>query len=343
MVTTLTLQDALIFSDGSIRYRKATTLRDGVEVPVGDLDSECRFDVQARVLFPGTVTRTEFRVSTPTGSNIVTNDQQADYFLFGDSILNFSQSQVFLGDYTVTAIPYYLDSADNEAAGTSKTVTFTISGFGSDSPSAFRARNVRIVDTQQDSLIESLEDGDVIQLASNQPVTVLVNVPSPPSTTVVFALDGPNPDGQVDVLTEENLIPFALFKDSGYEGEPNGRPLAAGNYELRIRLFSERNQGGFGGVEDTIRFTIANEAAEPTALAYPVPFTNELNLRTKVNVTNAHIQLIHSHGQVYKISPDRVTPTEGGLRIDVTSLPAGPYTIRLQDIDRVQTFRGSKE
>ena len=185
---------------------------------------------------------------------------------------------------------------------------------------------------------------EVVRIASDQPVSVLADTRFSQFNSVEFFLDGPGPDGRTDVQALENLVPYSLFGDGGLNTAPNGQPLAEGEYELRVIAYQGKNRDGYAGPETVISLDVIHEASESESLAYPVPFTSEVNLRTKpVDLNNVRVRFVHSFGQVYDVSPDQVTPTEEGLRINVANLPAGPYTIQLQQADQVQTFRGSKK
>ena len=138
--------------------------------------------------------------------------------------------------------------------------------------------------------------------------------------------------------TKRHLLPISLFMKNGYFLFAIAlivcSPVWAQTQEPNIR---------FGPRQTIVNQSSdprSDEAAESAALAYPMPFANELNLRTEADLANVQVRLIHGYGQVYEVSP--IISTQDGLRINVASLLKGPYIIRLQQPDQVQTFRGSK-
>ena len=315
-----------ILNDGDVIDLLNLTLRD--------------YNIQANVVAAGeTVTRVNFDLTAPARQDTMTTEFRVPYTLYGDKPNgDFRPRKAYDGDYQLTVTPYYKDSTGNETKGVSKTVNFTFVARG------LRARNIRMIDTRDNSVIERLDNGDVISLAANQPVSILVDSRYPQYNSMEFFLDGPSPDGKPDVQALESLAPFALFGDIGRNRDPNGKPLKAGDYEIRVIPYQGKRRASYAGPEEIVRFTIVDDASERQELAYPVPFTNELNLRTEpVDLANLRIRFVHSYGQVYEVSSDQITVTEDGLLVNVADLPAGPYTIQLQQADQVQTFRGSKE
>ena len=299
------------------------------------------YNIAAQVEARGqTITLVVFKLDAPdaAGQDTTAIEREAPYALFGNVGNDYRKAQAYVGDYTLTATPYYQDDTGTEVAGTSQTVSFTFT-----TPN-LGIRNPRLVDTQSGDVIESLEAGDVIRLAPDQPVSVLVDTRFSQFNSVEFFLDGPEPDGRTDVQALENLLPYSLFGDGGLNTAPDGQPLAEGEYELRVIAYQGKNRDGYAGPQTVIPFTVVHEASEGQELAYPVPFSDEVNLRTEpVDLTTTHIRFVHSFGQVHDVSPSQIEATEEGVRINVANLPVVPYTIQVQQADRVQTFRSSKE
>ena len=318
---------------------KIDILEGGDEIDLLNLDLR-DYNIQANVVAAGeTITRVNFDLTAPARQDTMTTEFKLPYALYGDKPNgDFRPRKAYDGDYQLTVTPYYQDSTGKETKGVSKTVSFTFVARG------LRARNIRMIDTRDNSIIESLDNGDVISLARNQPVSILVDSRYPQYNSMEFFLDGPSPDGIDEVRALENLVPYAIFGDDGLNTDPNGRPLAAGEYEVRVIPYQGKNRDSYAGPEEVVRFTVVRPITTRQELAYPVPFTHEVNLRTEpVDMSQLRVRFVHSYGQVYEVSSDQITVTEDGLLVNVADLPAGSYTIQLQQADRVQTFRGSKE
>ena len=299
------------------------------------------FNIKADVDAAGhKIKRVNFDLEAPALQDTITNEFQVPYALYGDKKGDLRPHKAYAGDYELTATIYYQDSSSGKIMSTGKTVSFTFFARN------LSARNLRVVDAQDNSEISVIRDyfQAKIYVSPNQPVSIVADSRFPQYNSIEFFLDGPTPDGIPEIKALENYAPYALFGNDASNTVLNGRPLKEGEYELRVIPYQGKNRDGYAGAEQVIRFTVIHETEDAQVLAYPVPFTSEVNLRTAgVDKDNLRIRFVHSYGQVYEVSPSQVIATEEGVRINVANLPAGPYTIQLQQADQVQTFRGSKE
>ena len=104
-------------------------LEDGDRISLEDLNSTT-FTVRAEVL-PGQqrIRRVEFRLDAPVGQQgALRSEYAAPYSLFSDDDGDYFGREAYAGEYKLTATPYYLNSAGEEMAGTSETISFTFTG-----------------------------------------------------------------------------------------------------------------------------------------------------------------------------------------------------------------------
>ena len=102
-------------------------LEDGDRISLDDLPT---FTVRANVA-PGQqrIRRVAFRLDAPVGQQGVHRSEYAvPYALFSDNNGDYFGRKAIAGEYTLTAIPYYLDAANREVEGTSSTIRFTFVG-----------------------------------------------------------------------------------------------------------------------------------------------------------------------------------------------------------------------
>ena len=278
------------------------------------------------------IRRVVLDLEAPAGQSRLRTEYAEPYALFGDVRGNVRGQKPYAGDYRLTVTPYYLDQG-KEVAGESKTINFTLT------TSALEASNLRVVNARDGSLVESLEDGDVLALSSDQKVTLLADAAFPQFNSIQFDLQGP-----ISLKRTENFTPYAIFGDR--RGQFSGQVLPPGEYHLSVIPFLGKNRDAYAGPEVKVRFTVVEQAdSDSEALAYPVPFEDELNLRTStLDLSQARIELVHGYGKVYLVAASQVSQSPEGLRLQLRSdLPAGPYTLRIISQGQLQTFRVSKQ
>ena len=279
------------------------------------------------------IRRVVLDLEAPAGQSRLRTEYAEPYALFGDVRGNVRGQKPYAGQYKLVATPYYLDSQGQEVAGESKTINFTLTTGG------LEASNLRVVSVRDGSLVESLEDGDVLALSPEQAVTILADVLYPQFNSLQFDLQGP-----LSLKRTENFIPYAIFGD--VKGALAGKVLPAGQYNLSVIPFLGKNRDAYAGPEVKVSFTVVAQGSNNSeALAYPVPFESELNLRTgSLDLSQARIELVHGYGKVYSVAASQVSQSPEGLRLQLRSdLPAGPYTLRIISQGQLQTFRVSKQ
>ena len=101
-------------------------LENGDKISLDDLNSST-FTVRANVLpRQQRVRRVEFRLNAPAGQRgALRSEYAAPYSLFSDDRGDYFGREAYVGEYKLTATPYYLNSAEEEIAGTSETIRFT--------------------------------------------------------------------------------------------------------------------------------------------------------------------------------------------------------------------------
>ena len=328
-VTSLTLFNAR--TNAEVR---TLNIRNSIDLLSLDLRD---YNIEATVAPRETVTRVKFDLTAPARQDTITNEFKLPYALYGDKPNgDFRRRKSYDGEYQLTVTPYYQDSTGNEVEGISKTVAFTFVARG------LRARNLRLVDTHDNSLIEPLDDGDVITLARDQRISILADSRYPQYNSLEFFLDGPNPDGTDEVQALENLVPYAIFGDDGLNTNPNGRPLAAGEYELRVVPYQGKNRASYAGPEEVVRFKVTRDwSASP--VVYPVPLQDEVMIRVTAGEVSG-LTLRHAYGQTYSVPMSQVRASGEGIRVDLhgLNLPVGPYVLEVVhggDIQRIPVIK----
>ena len=101
-------------------------MQNGDVVSLDDLNATT-FTVRANVLpRQQRVRRVEFRLDAPAGQRgALRSEYAAPYSLFSDDRGDYFGRKAYAGEYKLTATAYYLNSAEEEIAGTSETIRFT--------------------------------------------------------------------------------------------------------------------------------------------------------------------------------------------------------------------------
>ena len=324
--------------------RDLRQLEDGEVIKLNDFNLEA-FTVRANAFPAGKrIRRVEFNLTAPAGLSTIRSEYAEPYALFTDDKGDYFGKKAYIGDYRLTATPYYVNSDGKEIAGTSKTINFT---FASDLPPTIN--RFMLVNNNTDEDIQFLEDGDMIKLRDLGSETFNIRAIAFSAgkriRRVEFQLDAP---AGGDVVRSEYAGPYALFSDD--DGDYFGRKAYSGNYRLTATPYYLNDAGAeIKGISKTIHFTFTgqntqNSLTESAAVAYPVPFDETLSLRIgAVDISKTCIQLVHGYGQVYEVQPNQISTTEAGLQISLSTLPSGPYTVRVLQGEKLSTFRVSKQ
>jgi hypothetical protein len=127
-----------------------------------------------------------------------------------------------------------------------------------------------LINAENDQVIGPLSDGDVINLANlpTNKLSVRANVDPSPVGSVLFGFNGD------DTHRVENVAPYALFGD--WNGDYFTTWTAeSGTYTVSATPFSGSQTEGFGGVTETISFTIVDT---PTPLISFSPSSHSFEL-----------------------------------------------------------------
>ena len=329
-ITSLTLFDART-------NKEVQTLDEGDVIDLLDLTLR-DYNIQANVDAEYQITRLTFDLTAPARQDTTTTEFKAPYALYGDRPNgDFRPRRAYDGDYRLTVTPYYLNEVGDEVAGVNKTVNFTFVARG------LRARNLRMIDTRDNSLIETLDNGNVITLARDQRISILADSRYPQYNSIEFFLDGPNPDGTDEVRALENLVPYAIFGDDGLNTNPNGNPLAAGEYELRVIPYQGKRRASYAGPEEIVRFTVVRgPSASP--VVYPIPLQDEVMVRLPAEEVSS-LTLRHAYGQTYSVPTSEIQTSDEGIRVNLRglNLPAGPYVLQIVQGGEIQHISVTKE
>ena len=311
-------------------------------LPDNDLDE---YTITANVYPAGqSITRVVFDLTAPAGQSATRTERIPAYSLFGNTDDDYQGRKVYAGDYELTATPFYRDETGTEVVGTSQTVNFSFITTGFTNFEPLIVRNIRLVDSESNRLIAMLEEGEVINVGADQAVAIVAEPSSPEENSVQFDLRGPLTNESL-----ENFFPYSAFGDTKIQDGFSlmGKVLPPGEYSLSVIPFLGKRRNGYAGLETVINFTVAEEAAitaRNSSLAYPVPFSNRLNVRLdEVDLATTRIELVHSYGSVYTVAPNQITATEGGVELDMTNLPAGSYVIRIQEGKQIKRWRVNKQ
>ncbi len=160
-----------------------------------------------------------------------------------------------------TAVEFTATDASGNTAVVSFNVTVIFDG-GQEGPTV---DGFRLIDSDNDVVIQDLNDGDVINLSVIGDIRLNIEALSTTNGSVIIDLFGLGT--QTGSARVENFAPFARFGNNG--NNFFGRNLAPQEYELFAVAYTEDNQGGIAGDTNRIRFSVVfdEEAFEVTNIA----------------------------------------------------------------------------
>ncbi len=265
----------------------------------------------------------------PVDSTRVEN--KAPYALFGDKDGkgDYYAETLPAGEYTLKATPFTGEKGKGDQ-GVSLEISFEVTRF----PVAALA----LVDAATDSLIEPLENGDVINLVTTPDISIVAFPEFGDFTgSIVFLLNGE----QVQV---ESKPPYALAGDD--DGDIRPVDIAPGEYTLTAIPYSQENGKGTAGNALTVRFEVV-ERLEVTALVLvnadteedvteltdgitiPIDQLPHFNVRAEVNSDQTGSVEFQVNGTLLR--RDNSQPftlgDESNGNYQAVNLPAGNYTL----------------
>ncbi|MEM9327307.1 MAG: T9SS type A sorting domain-containing protein, partial [Bacteroidota bacterium] len=174
---------------------------------------------------------------------LIKTENDVPYAIAGDRKKLPRAFDLSVGTHTISAVGYSENRATGEA-GSPKTVTIEVVNNA-------QATQFDLVDTDQDKVLRTLRNGDVIDLAEgNLSIAALISTEAIGS--VQFLLNG-------EPLRVENMAPYAIAGD--HNGDFNAFDFAPGDYTLTAIPFSESQGRGSAGKASSIDFTVVNNQA----------------------------------------------------------------------------------
>lgn len=137
-------------------------------------------------------------------------------------------------------------------------------GTGTMQAAGIEVISLNLIDADQDSLVQTLLDQDVINLESIQATSFSIQAITNPATvgSVVMSLSGPNSHNQT-----ESISPYALFGDM--TGDFIGEGLPVGQYTLTATPYTEAGGNGTAGTPLSLSFEIIDEVIAEGLTATP--------------------------------------------------------------------------
>ncbi|QPH54877.1 Ig-like domain-containing protein [Pontivivens ytuae] len=212
-------------------------LADGMEVDISAL-TDGQFSVEA---VPESGEATRVRLTLDDGAT--RTEGMAPYALFGDIGDDITGRTLEPGDHSVAVTVL---GANGQTLAT-RTVAFTAVEEAVDSGTGPSPFTIHLVDAGSDTLVEEIEEGDMIDLSGidTGAQSLAVFTDNAEVESIALSLNG----GRTQV---ESFSPYALFGD--IEGDYRGGTLGDGPQELTIRAYSEDGGRGELIAEQTLTF-----------------------------------------------------------------------------------------
>lgn len=312
-------------------------LNDGDEIILANLPTQS-LSIEA-LTDPDQVGSVTFMLSGPI--NQLHTENYVPYVIFGDNMGDFSGKLLPPGQYTLTAIPYEEANAEG-AAGTPLEINFTI-----DVTDGLQVTDFDLYDASTDEKLLDLEDGSVINLGEldNNNLTMLINTLPDFVGSVKLELSGP-----ISNMRIENTKPYAVFRND--DSNFFGREFVPGEYTLKATPYTENDAQGMTGTALEVNFSMVDEPLEVARktskskkgqnsellqdemlkqedhyIAYPVPFNDQLFIKTGTDASSLKITLYGLDGKAYPIN---VQQSHDDLELIFTEqMSAGLYMLTI--------------
>ncbi len=248
-------------------------INDGDEISINELPTA---SLNIRVEFAsGEFQSVEMALDGPLSQLQIENDDP--YAIFGNPTLDNFRGKMFpRGDYILQATTFSEGDAQGEV-GLTASVRFSVDF----TP---LVEELLLIDAAADTVLQTLADGDVINLAdlANNDLSILAITNPDLIGSARFELSGP-----IEFTNTENIGPYSLFANLGEDFF--GQALVEGDYELRVLTFFGMNEEEFGSITE-INFSVVNEStesetqtnAESAELSmFPNPANHQVNIQTE--------------------------------------------------------------
>lgn len=135
---------------------------------------------------------------------------------------------------------------------------------------------IGLYDTDTDELIAEIGDGAVIEVETWQDDDLTIAVTLAPSHDLYGEVESMRMElrGTEYQNKSENVEPYALYGDGGSLNNMTGRSWDMGDFELRLRAYSNNNLGGTKEFDETFYFTLVlKDNFEPETKTYTLTST----------------------------------------------------------------------
>ncbi|QMU30569.1 lectin-like domain-containing protein [Adhaeribacter radiodurans] len=276
----------------------------------------------------------------------IQTENSTPFALYGNNKNDYSGWTPANGDYTLTATPYELKNGKGNK-GSPLTIHFHV---------IYQiVNNLVLVNAETDQDIKTLENGEVIDLATLPTRNVNIRAITYPEKvgSVLFNLNN-------WLMVKENFAPYAI----GGNKLENYRPwaLPTGKHTLTVSPYELKNATGHKGQSYTVKFTVVDplattrissadkpqnaiivtEAEKIHLNAQPNPFTSSTTIHFSVPKTGyTTLQLYNSTGAHLGHLFGAVTQAGilNSLQIQSKELPNGIYMLRLTSGNQVHSFK----
>lgn len=243
----------------------------------------------------------------------------APYASGGDKNGDFFSLNLDAGTYTMTAIPYSEQRGGGDA-GQELSVTFEV--FNSDSIAYFM-----LVNSETDEELESIADGDVIELIDDELEEFTIAAVAAPEMvgSVEFMLDG-------KLIQVESAMPYSASGDR--DGNYRKLRISEGEHTLTATPYNASRAKGIAGVPLSITFTVVEGEGDDSMRAYPNPIEGNGLTITLAEETDEEVtvEIVDLRGIVRFSTVDRSSVQRGYIQLDDVSASAfksGVYLIKV--------------
>jgi hypothetical protein len=294
-------------------------LEEGMVIDINNLPT-LRLDIRANT----SASVESVRLSLSGAQTSSRTESLIPYALFQDlPIGDYKGNDFVVGEYTVTGVPYSLDSAKGEL-GNPFDINFELVDPNL-SVTAFMLVNA---DTNEDLFL--IEEGMKIEISDLSKVHLDIRaITTDDVESVRLSLTGA-------IATErtESLVPYALFQDLPI-GNYKGSDFVLGTYAVTAVPYSLDRMNGEMGTSLTINFEIVDTERDGKSVNRLIISPNPSNIRADLSfdtpVELMTIVIYDTHGRLVRTFKGEKTKKGEIYSLDVKSLQSGNYYIKTID------------